>query len=510
MNKVKSFTLFTSGKGNRYFHDGKIKKTLLCHPVLYFLLRLKEHGREPEQWFNRLDKSPFDINGYGPVSKEEIGYYLRKYLMLKENGYFGETDQETHLSARLTADEVKSSLANSPILTFEITDRCNLQCEYCGFGKFYNDYDERKNKDLDIAAAKRFLKYLQELWDSPLNISHDRNIYIGFYGGEPLLNFPFIEEIVRYLSRIKLLHNRFSFSMTTNGLLLEKYMDFLAAHDFSLLISMDGDEKNDEYRVLKNGQPAHQMIMRNTQALQLKYPDYFKRKVNFNAVLHNKNSVSEIYHFFKRNFGKYPSIGALNTSGIREDQKKAFWRTYSNVGESLFNSEDYTNIEKDMFIRLPNIQSVSTFLHRKNDFSFENYNELLYPLENAVIYPTGTCVPFSKKIFVTVNGKVLACERIGQQYVLGHINPQSVNIDHEAIAGKYNAWFDKLRKQCNACYNTDLCNQCIFNLELRNKPLVCQGFMNHEDYSHYLSSFLSFIEKKPEVYEKIFKEVVIN
>lgn len=185
--------------------------------------------------------------------------------------------------------------------------------------------------------------------------------------------------------------------MTTNGLLLDKYMDFIVEHDFNLLISLDGNEENNGYRVFKNGKPAYAKIMGNIQTLRRKYPDYFQEKVSFNAVLHNKNSVSQIFHFFKDNFSKHPSIGSLNTNGIKESQVKGFWDTYANFYDSLYNSEDYTMIEKEMFIGIPTVQEASTFLYKKSDCVFDNYNDLLFATEDAATFPTGTCLPFSKK-----------------------------------------------------------------------------------------------------------------
>lgn len=108
-----------------------------------------------------------------------------------------------------------------------MVDFCNLECAYCTYGKFYKNYDRRERKKMNPGTAKTFLNYLLELLNSPLNQSHDRFINIGFYGGEPLLNPPFIHEIVEYVLQLKAVHNRFRLNMTTNGLLLERYMDFL-------------------------------------------------------------------------------------------------------------------------------------------------------------------------------------------------------------------------------------------------------------------------------------------
>jgi uncharacterized protein len=46
----------------------------------------------------------------------------------------------------ITSEHIISALANLPQITFEITDACNLKCKYCGYGEFYDDYDNREDK----------------------------------------------------------------------------------------------------------------------------------------------------------------------------------------------------------------------------------------------------------------------------------------------------------------------------------------------------------------------------
>jgi hypothetical protein len=97
----------------------------------------------------------------------------------------------------LQAKDIALSLANTPQLTFEVTDACNLCCTYCGYGKFYFDYDTRENKRLSPEKAIALLGWLSKLWNSSLNRSAGQNIYISFYGGEPLLNMSFIQAIAQ-------------------------------------------------------------------------------------------------------------------------------------------------------------------------------------------------------------------------------------------------------------------------------------------------------------------------
>ena len=70
-------------------------------------------------------------------------------------------------------------------------------------------------------------------------------------------------------------------------------MDYLVEKNFSILISLDGNEVQSAYRVDKHGNSSFSRVVRNVKKLQETYPDYFEKKVNFNSVLHNLNSVAE-------------------------------------------------------------------------------------------------------------------------------------------------------------------------------------------------------------------------
>lgn len=482
----------------------------MAHPLLDYILKLAEKHSDLPDWIDGLSEEGIEIESFGHATKTQIQYYYQKYVLLLENGYFEEIDQGEKYNAILAAEHVRKTLANVSQITFEVTDSCNLKCKYCGYGEFYSNYDMRENKKLDIQSAKLLLDYFKELWNSPLNSSHQQSVYISFYGGEPLLNFPFIKELVNYSRKLNLPRHHIVFSMTTNGILIDRYMDFLVENQFRMLISLDGEESDNAYRCYYDGKPAFTDIMRNIEALKNKYPYYFKTYVHFNAVLHNKNSVSRIFHFFKNNFEKIPSVGPLNTSGIRESMKKSFRETYSNVNESLFKSEDYTYIEQEMFIRLPNIQDLSTFLHRCNSFSYNDYNDLIFPEKKPPLFPTGTCLPFSRRVFVSVSGKLFPCERIGHQYALGWVNPNKVNIDEGKVADTYNRYFAKLKNQCGQCYLSELCFQCVFYLEPNAKLPKCRGFMNRETYTRLFGKYIDFLEQKPYIYSKVFEEVIIE
>ena len=153
----------------------------------------------------------------------------------------------------ITSEDVKRSLSNSPQLTFETTGACNLKCEYCGYGKFYSDYDERKSTRLSPQRAKALLDYLGSLWRSELNVSHNQHVYISFYCAEPLVNVTSIKEIISYVEELDCPSRSLTFNRTTNGILLDRYIDYLVEKKVRLLISLDGDRYNTSYRVDHRG-----------------------------------------------------------------------------------------------------------------------------------------------------------------------------------------------------------------------------------------------------------------
>ena len=509
---MKAAIITKTAKGNQYAYFRNKNELSLSHPLLAYMVELHNNGVNLDQWKKNLESkgSTITFAECGTFKKNEIDYYYKKFRILEQNNYFPLGDEENKVDARIKPEAVKKSLANIKQVTFEVTDRCGLSCLYCAYGPLYRDYDRRENKLLAPASAKSLLNYLSGYWNSSSNISHDRNIYIGFYGGEPLQNISFIREIVGHVKRMKMQHNRFTFAITTNALLLEKNMDFLVENNFNLLISLDGDREGNSYRVLKNGEPAYPHIIRNVKALREKYPDYFKNKVNFNAVHHKKNTVEGLFTYFRENFGKVPVISEVSTYGIHPEKKEEFLKTYSNITRNMLQSGNYAELEQELFINLPAVRSMSIFIHHYGGCTFRDYPALVYPHKKAQNLPTGTCFPFSRKLFLTVNGKILPCETIGHSHALGYVDETRVELSPEGIADYYNRNFDEIRRMCRHCYKLKTCLECLFNMKFENGKPGCRNFYSYDQFSRFLSEHISYLESNPRLYTRIMKEVVVD
>lgn len=112
-------------------------------------------------------------------------------------------------------------------------------------------------------------------------------------------------------------------------------------------------------------------------------------------------------------------------------------------------------------------------------------------------------------MFVTVNGKILPCERIGHQYGLGNLTATGIELDTVEIARKYNEYYTKMENQCNHCKNKHSCIQCLFNIKDIEKRPICYGFMNEAMLQQFELKQYQFLRDHPEAYYKIMKKSLI-
>jgi uncharacterized protein len=494
--------VFSTNNGNNYLHSINNEQFMYLHPILVHLLSIEKNGVDLQKFINSNKGNEIYIDGYGNCTWDEVKSNLEKLSFLKEEGYFESVDISGNISYKITPRDIESALSNLTHCTFEVTERCNIKCTYCTYGQMYMDYDPRKKKDLTASKAKKFLEFMFTHWNSDLNTSHQELISIGFYGGEPLLNIKFIEEIVKYIDDFNTGGHRFSFHMTTNGLLLDKYLDFLVQNNFSILISLDGDENNNEYRFGDFKKSHYDKIIQTIYKIKDNYPDFYDANVSFHSVLHKKNSYKEIYQYFKTNFGKIPSIAELVPVGVKPSEMENFQKIYLSPSESR--KDMGTEIQQfELENTSGQFEDITNLIHLHSGYVFNKYKDLINCDKKRNSIPTGTCIPFSKKVFITANGKILPCERIGHQFGLGMVDSEKVDLDLEIIADYYNSQLDKIRKKCRSCYANKICGLCIFYMKEEGEHLKCKGFLNNNEYSKYLSSSYSYLEDNPGVYRQI-------
>ena len=412
---------------------------------------------------------------------------------------------------KVTTRNIEYNLQHLPQVIFEVTDACNLRCKYCAYADMYGGYDERENLKFPFYKAKLILDYLANIWRNNKSEDIIRPFTIGFYGGEPLLNVPFIKEVMEYADGLENIGRKIHYSMTTNAILLDKYMDFLAEKKVQLLISLDGDEQGQSYRVDPIGRNSFQRVFKNVKLLQTMHPTYFEQYVMFNSVLHNKNGVESTLRFIKENFGKTTSINSLSTSGIRQDKIEEFNKTYRNYSDSFRQSANCESLKDELFIKNPETNLLMDYLFFRTGNICFKYNDLIIDKAQFSLPVTGTCIPFSKKMFITVKGRILPCERINHEFALGQVTDEGVELDFEAIAKQHNDYVFRYAKQCEKCGNRTACMQCVYQIDDIHDPNTrCRGFCTEAQKEKQNEQCLRYLSEHPELYKRLLNEVVIR
>lgn len=407
--------------------------------------------------------------------------------------------------------DIEYSLANLKQLVFEVTDACNLRCKYCAYADLYEGYDQRENLKLPFQKAKLIIDYLYEYWEKRYCIEVNDPITIGFYGGEPLLNVPFIQQVINYIESLNPIGKKFHYNMTTNAILLDRYMDFLAENEFRLLISLDGDEKGQSYRVDTKGKNSFDKVLANIQLLRSKYPSYFEHYVMFNSVLHNRNEVESTYRFIKDKFGKEPMISPLNNSGVRKDKLQEFYQAYQNVVTSIQKANNCEALKNELFIKSPETGALVNYIYHHTGNVFNDYNDLLLGREGSSFPPSGTCIPFSKKMFITVKGRILQCEKIDHEFALGQITNKKVELNLEQAARQHNKYTFRYMNQCKTCAAKQLCTQCVYQIDdIHDKTSKCYSYYSATQHEKQKEYYMDHLDKHPELYNRILKEVVVR
>jgi uncharacterized protein len=140
-------------------------------------------------------------------------------------------------------------------LCLHIAHDCNLACQYCFAEE--GEYHGRRAL-MSFEVGKKALDFLL------VNSGNRKNLEIDFFGGEPLMNWEVVKQLVVYgRSKEKEYNKNFRFTMTTNGVLLnDEIMEFCNREMSNVVLSLDGrKEVNDRMRPFRNGKGSYELIV---------------------------------------------------------------------------------------------------------------------------------------------------------------------------------------------------------------------------------------------------------
>ena len=185
------------------------------------------------------------------ISASDIEECYDQITSLKEAGKLFSPDTFEGMAGHLK--EKTSGVIKA--LCLHVAHTCNLNCSYCfaSQGKYHGD-----RAVMSFEVGKQALDFLVA------NSGTRRNLEVDFFGGEPLMNFDVVKDLVAYARSIeKEKGKNFRFTLTTNGMLVDDdVIDFANRECHNVVLSLDGrKEIHDRYRVDYAGRGSWEQIV---------------------------------------------------------------------------------------------------------------------------------------------------------------------------------------------------------------------------------------------------------
>lgn len=220
-------------------------------------------------------------------------------------------------------------------LCLHIAHDCNLACKYCFAEE--GEYHGRRAL-MSFEVGKKALDFLIA------NSGNRVNLEVDFFGGEPLMNWDVVKQLVEYgRSREKECNKKFRFTITTNGVLLnDEIMDFCNREMSNVVLSLDGrKEVNDRMRPFRNGSGSYDLIVPKFQkfAESRGTKDYFVRGT---FTRNNLDFSKDVLHFADRGFKK------LSIEPVVADPKEPYSIREEDLPKIM---EEYDRLAKEFIKR---------------------------------------------------------------------------------------------------------------------------------------------------------------
>ena len=391
------------------------------------------------------------------LKPEELADTLEYFEMAKEKGLFSSKRARKIEHPNLNIyDDLSNSYMHQLIL--QITQNCNLRCEYCPYsGIKYNDRTHN-NRSMSEATGKKAIDFfLERTIDSP-------SVDLGFYGGEPLLEFELIQKLVAYFET-KFQGKDYTFSLTTNGTLLtEDKIRYFAEKNFQLLVSLDGPKYvHNRSRCFVSGAGSHDKVIEGIKLAEKIVPEYTKEKIHINAVLTEESNFCSINEFFT----SYDSIKDLTMmASVVSDV---------NLKEEYQKEEDQTTQAKKAFNEEIEYEMFKYYLAKTG--RPVRYSPIVKDWENGTLeqlrrkriqfnglhdqlHPSGPCIPGVFRIFITVDEKIYPCERLCEKGDTCTMGTLDQGIDKAKACSFLNIG-ELTEKQCLDCWAWLYCSACL-------------------------------------------------
>lgn len=371
------------------------------------------------------------------ASESEIKEIYSELLSLQNAGQLFSEDDYERFTCMMKGAPIKS-------MCLHISHDCNLRCKYC----FASTGDFGKGRKLmPVETGKKAIDFL-------LTHSGNRhNLELDFFGGEPLMNWDAVKEIIAYArSKEEEYNKKFRFTVTTNGMLLnDESIDFINEEMSNVVLSLDGRKcVNDAMRVTEGGRGSYDVFVPKFQKLvekrrNGKYKEYYARGT---FTKNNLDFANDVYHI-----ADDLGFDQLSVEPVIADPNEPYALTEEDLPRIY---EEYEKLAVEMIRR------------KKEEGGCFNFFHFMIDLDQGpcAIKRLRGCGCGNEYVSVTPDGDIYPCHQF-----VGHDEWKMGNLEDETLDLEMKDKF-----ACSNIYTKDGCKDCWCKF-------YCSGGCNANNYS---------------------------
>ncbi|MFG6336895.1 MAG: thioether cross-link-forming SCIFF peptide maturase [Lachnospiraceae bacterium] len=359
------------------------------------------------------------------LSHSEAGELAEEFLALKEAGQlFAQDIYEDYIDAFTERETVVKALC------LHIAHDCNLACKYCFAGE--GEYPGSRAL-MSLEVGRKALDFLVA------NSGNRVNLEVDFFGGEPLMNWQVVKELVAYGRSLEEPHHKkFRFTLTTNGVLLtDEVMDFVNKEMSNLVLSIDGrKEIHDLMRPHRGGQGSYDEILPKYKkaAESRNQMNYYVRGT---YTRNNTDFSEDVIHLADQGFEQ------ISVEPVVADKKEDYALRMEDVPKLL---SEYDRLAQE-------------YIRRKRDGKGFQFFHFMIDLEGGpcVAKRLSGCGSGTEYLAVTPWGDLYPCHQfVGQEeFLMGNVEDGIVRKD---IQDKFKACNVYSKKECRDCFAKFYCS----------------------------------------------------
>lgn len=276
-------------------YDSKVGKKLKISKDVIKILELIKEGKNIDE-IKKIYEAP---------QLEELINVLKKkgFIYTKEH-----RENNNRNNNAFTEEQIKKGKLLQH-LRLNVTEKCNLDCEYC-YERESNIYAKKRIMGWDVAkkAIDEFIQVTIE--------NEQQYVTVRFFGGEPLLNFGLVKKCLEYLDKLETNKMKINYILNTNATLItDEIAKVLAKYNVSVAVSLDGTKDvHDSKRKYINGKGSFDIIDNN-----LIYLVENKCQFNFSVVCTDESypALKELINYLKEKQDLFKYRMPINFNNIQ-------------------------------------------------------------------------------------------------------------------------------------------------------------------------------------------------